>query len=124
MEAYRSQNYLLKVSSLYTMGKNCDSSWLPILLKELTSTDTQLRYEAARACGELEDEEAVSHLIRLFSDTDIDVRMTSIEALGKIGGTQAKKYLEQCLNSPNEAIHQAAEHALNELRIKEAPPVF
>jgi len=125
MEAYQSHNSRIRVSSIYAMGKNCDLSWLPILLRELASTDTEVRYEAAGACGELEEEEAtVPCLIKLIDDPDVDVQMAAIQALGKIGGTTAKECLESCLNNTSEAIHQAAEQALNELEAKETPLSF
>lgn len=125
MEAYQSHNSRLKVSSIYAMGKNCDLSWLPILLKELASTDVEVRYEAAGACGELEEEEAtVPCLIRLINDPDIDVQMAAIQALGKIGGITAKECLERRLDDASEAIRQAAEQALKELEAKETPLSF
>ena len=121
MEAYQSHDSRLRISSIYTMGKNCDPCWLPILLKELASAEAEVRYEAARACGELEEEEAVPYLIKLINDLDVDVQMSAIQALGKIGGTRAKKCLEQCLRNSSQAIRQAAEQALLGLRIKEDP---
>jgi len=119
MEAYRSHSSGLRASSIYAMGKNCDPSWLPILLKELTSTDAEVRYEAAGACGELEEEAAVPCLMKLINDSDADVQMATIQALGKIGGTKAKEGLEHCLNSTSEAIRQTARQVLNELEDKE-----
>ncbi|MBI2287767.1 MAG: HEAT repeat domain-containing protein, partial [Chloroflexi bacterium] len=115
MEAYRSQNHGLKISAIYAMGKNCSPDWLSILIKELASDNAEVCYEAAGACGELGEEAAVPHLINLVSNPDIDVRMAAIQALGKIGGTQAKECLELCLDDTSEAIRQTAEQALNEL---------
>jgi hypothetical protein len=119
MAAYQHHDSSSKVSSIYAMGKNCDPSWLPILLRELASADPEVRYEAAKACGEVEEEEAVPYLIELIDDHDADVQMSAIQSLGKIGGTMAKEYLEQCLSSSNEAISQTAEQALLELGAKE-----
>ncbi|MFC1932932.1 HEAT repeat domain-containing protein [Chloroflexota bacterium] len=119
MEAYQSHNSKLRVSSIYAMGKNCDPSWMPILLKELTSADTEVRYEAAGACGELEEEEAIPCLVKLGNDPDADVQMAAIQALGKIGGTKAKECLEHYLNNTSETIRQTAEQVLSELEAKE-----
>ncbi|MFC2072929.1 HEAT repeat domain-containing protein [Chloroflexota bacterium] len=124
MEAYRSHNSRLRISAIYAMGKNCDPSWLPILLKELASADAEVRYEAAGACGELEEEEAVPHLIELINNPDVDVQMAAIQALGKIGDPEAKKCLDQCLNNPSEVISRAAEQTLLELEMKEDPLSF
>lgn len=114
-EAYQSHYPKLRTSAVYAMGKSCNCRWLPMLLKELSNAEAEIRYEAAGACGELGEKEAVPHLIELVSDPDIDVQLAAIQALGKIGGNKAKECLEQCLNSPSEAIQQAAEQSLCEL---------
>ena len=124
MEAYQSHNHKLKISAIYAMGKNCNCSWLPILLEELTSTDAEIRYEASGACGELGEEEAVSHLTERSNDPDVEVQVAALQALGKIGGSEAKEGLQQCLNNPSEVIRQAAEQALYELKIEENPFTF
>jgi len=119
MEAYQSHNSKLRVSSIYAMGKNCNLSWLPILVKELGSADAEIRYEAVGACGELGEEEAAPHLIELINDPDTEVQLAVIQALSRIGGTEAKNCLEKCLDDPNEIIQQAAEQALHELEVGE-----
>ncbi|MFC2069586.1 HEAT repeat domain-containing protein [Chloroflexota bacterium] len=123
-EAYESSIPGFKISAIYAMGKSCDVVWLPVLLKELYSADAEVRYEAAGACGELEDEEAVLYLINLLDDSDVDVRMAVIQALGRIGNAQAKECLKQCLESDNEAVRQAAEQALNDVDLGEDPLTF
>ena len=90
----------------------------------MASTDAEVRYEAAGACSELQEEEAVPHLAKLVNDPDVDVQMIAIQALGNIGNTQAKECLECCLNHASEAIRQAAEQALRELEMKEGPLSF
>jgi HEAT repeat protein len=122
--AYRSADHKLKVSAIFAMGKNCDPAWLNILLTELGSPDAEIRYEAAKACGELGEEEAVPHLIKLAQESDIDIQLAAVQALGQIGGTEAKNYLEDCLDDPNELIQQAAEQALKEIEMGEEPFSF
>jgi HEAT repeat protein len=124
MEAYQSRNFRLRVSAIYAMGKNCDLSWLPILLRELASGDTEIRYEAVGACSELGEEEAVPYLVELINDLDAEVQMAAIQALGKIGGSEAKKCLELCLDNPNQAVQQAAEQALDGLEATEDPFLY
>ncbi|HEY78536.1 MAG TPA: HEAT repeat domain-containing protein [Dehalococcoidia bacterium] len=119
--AYQSDNLRLKASAIYAMGRNCSPSWLPLLLKELGSDEAELRYEAAGACGELEQEEATPHLVELTSDKDISVQLMAIQALGKIGGRAAKEHLERCLSHPDESIRDAARQALEELQFGEDP---
>jgi HEAT repeat protein len=120
-EAYQSDNNQLKISALFAMGKSGNTSWLPILLKELTSKDAEIRYEAAGACGELGEEEAASYLCEMVNDPDIEDRLAAIQALGKIGGPEAKGCLEKCLNHPDESIQRAAEESLSQLEAEEDP---
>ncbi len=124
IEAYQGHNSKLRISAIYAMGKSCDHSWLPILLKELANADAEIRYEAVRACGELGEEKTAPYLTELINDSDIDVQLAAIQTLGKIGGSEAKKCLEQCQNNPSEAIRQMAEQALQELEAWEAPFSF
>ena len=124
MAAYQSHNSKFKASAIYAMGRNCHRFWLPMLIKELSSADAEIRYEAAGACGEIGEEEAVAYLIELIRDPDVDVQLAAIQALGKIGGSEAKRCLEQCLNNPSEVIRQAAEQALNQLEAEENPFTF
>jgi len=120
-QAYEGQDAKLKASAIYAMGKNCDPSWLPILLRELTNSNNEIRYEAVGACGELGEEEAISYIIKLCRDPDGDVQLAAIHALGKIGGIEAREYLKKCRRNPSETIQQAAEQALDELEMGENP---
>jgi len=124
VKAYQSGEPKLRASALFAMGKSCNHSWLPILLKELASADAEIRYEAAGACGELGEKGAAPYLAELITDPDIDVQLAAIQALGKIGGPEAKNCLEQCLNNPSELIHQTAEQALYEIEAGEDPLSF
>ena len=123
-EAYQSHNRQLKISAIYAMGKNCNRACLPILLRELSSTDAEIRYEAAGACGELGEEAASPYLIELIDDPDVDVQVAALQALGKIGGSEAKGCLQRCLNNPSEVIRQVAEQTLYELEAEESPFTF
>ncbi len=118
-QAYHSHNPELKASAVYAMGKNCNRSWLPILLKELGSAEDEIRYEAAGACGELGEEEAVTYLAELINDPDTNVQLSAIRALGQIGGKDTKEQLTQCLSHSSRAVREGAEQALDELEAGE-----
>jgi len=120
-QAYQSNDLEFQSSALFAMGRNCNKSWLPIILKELRSPYPQLRFEAARACEEIESEEAVPRLIELIKDEDAQIQLAAIEALGRIGGQQAKKTLQDCLEDEDEVISEAAQDALDELKFWEDP---
>ena len=123
-QAYRSREPRMKTSAIFAMGKNCDPRWLPILIRELSNTNAEIRYEAAGACGELGEKEAAAYLSELTTDPDIDVQIAAIQALGKIGDPEAKDSLERCLTDDSPAIQQAAEQALNEIEAGEDPLSF
>jgi len=120
-QAYHSGDPRLKTSAVFAMGKNCNPEWLPFLLMELTAYDAAMRYEAATSCGELSEEEAVYHLIELTDDSDAEVQIAAVQALGKIGGIEARQQLENCLSGSSEAVCQAATQALHELEVTIEP---
>jgi HEAT repeat protein len=120
-QAYQSDILEFRASALCAMGRTCNSDWLSILLQELSSPYPQLRFEAARACAELEAEEAVPRLIELIHDSDAQVQISAIEALGRIGGREAKQALQECLENADDAISESAEGALDEMKFWEDP---
>jgi hypothetical protein len=93
-KAYRSGDHGMQVSSVFAMGRSSDSQWEDIVLKELDSHDAEMRYEAARACGELTLVDAVPKLARLLVDDDREIQEVGIWALGEIGGKQSIRILE------------------------------
>jgi HEAT repeat protein len=118
-EAYTSQDVRFKSSAIYAMGTSCNPIWLPILIAELESDKAETRYEAANACGELAEPDAVPHLIKLIDDRDTEVQLKAVQMLGKIGGGLARNTLKQCLEDRGGAIHQVAAEALAELEADE-----
>jgi HEAT repeat protein len=120
-QAHQSDILEFRASALCAMGRTCNSDWLSILLQELSSPYPQLRFEAARACAELEAEEAVPRLIELIQDSDAQVQISAIDALGRIGGREAKQALQECLDNADDALGQAAEGALDEMKFWEDP---
>jgi len=120
-QAYQSDDLEFRASALCAMGRTCNSDWLSILLQELGSPSAQLRFEAARACAELEADDAVPGLIELTRDEDAQVRLAAVEALGRIGGNEAKQALQECRDGPDDAMSEAAEDALDEMKFWENP---
>lgn len=95
--AYHSRERLLRLSAINAMGRNCDRRWLPILLRELSSSDQEMRYQAAAACGELGDEEAIPSLSQALHDNEDRVQAAAISAILRIGGNEAKRVLREFL---------------------------
>ena len=103
------------------MGRSSNTRWLPIVVKEFHHEDSAIRYEAAIACGQLGDESTVPHLIGLIKDEDAQVQLSSVQALGTIGGALAKRALLQCLKLDDEALEEAAQAALDGIEFDEDP---
>jgi len=118
---YYSDDPLLKGGAIFAMGRNCDPRWLDFLSQELQSSNSQFRCEAARACGEIGDEESVPGLLNLLDDGDHEVQEAAIAALGKIGGQEARGALDKLRTSAENRIREAALSALTELEICQDP---
>lgn len=114
-QAYKSSDPLLCSSALYAMGRTGDSTWVPIIIREMDNRNPAMRYEAASASAEIMDEDAVPYLIPLIQDEDHQVQISAIRALGFIGGSLAKKAVLECINENNNALHEAAEQALYQM---------
>ena len=122
--AYDSDDLAMKSSSIFAMGRTGESTWLPLLIKELQSPEPPIRYETAHACGELGDEDAVPHLIQLLDDEDYQVQMAGIAALGRIGGPLAKKVLVHCIKEGDATLEDAARAELQNIGFLEDPMAF
>ena len=123
-EAYESVQRGLKVAAVRAMGRSADDRWLPLLVRELSNDDAEVRYEAAVAAGGVADERAIPHLIRLVIDPDEEVKQAAIAALGEIGGLQAREALLALLESESEAAREAAAEALALLDFEQDPLAF
>ncbi len=119
--AYASDDQLLRESAVVAMGRSMLERWLPHIKRELGSPSPALRYEAARAAGEMgEDAQPVLvQLAPLCNDHDSEVALMAIWALGQIGGEAARRLLQQISKGENEARSQAATEALDELSLGE-----
>ncbi len=113
-ESYASPVEKMRISAVFAMGRSSDPRWEQQVQQELYSTNPEMRYEAARACGELQVSEAVSMLEELADDTDAEVQQTAIWALGQIGGDRARQVLEHYCHVSDEALRSAAEAAVSE----------
>jgi len=122
--AYKSDDLMLKCSSIYAMGRTGEAGLLPVLIKELQSSEPSIRYESAHACGELGEEDAVPHLVALLEDDDSQVQLAGINALGKIGGPLAKKVLVNCVKDGDAVLEEAARSELENIEFLEDPMAF
>jgi HEAT repeat protein len=118
-QAYAGDEQLLRESALVAMGRSMLPRWLPTIGTALSHVSPALRYEAARAAGEMaEDARAlVPRLAPLLDDGDSEVALAAIWALGQIGGEPARRALQRVRKSSDETRSQAASEALEELSL-------
>ena len=114
-EAYAAPEEKKHISAVFAMGRSADTRWARYVQQELFSPNPELRYEAARACGELQLSEAVPELQELADDVDPEVQEAALWALGQIGSDEAQEILEHYCLAENEAMRTAAKAALDEL---------
>jgi len=119
--AYQSGDERMRESAVFAMGRNADPMWADTVVAELYSDSLNMRYEAARACGELELSRAVDRLIHLTEDPDAEIAEMAIWALGQIGGKGAREALEQWATGDDEAMRAAAHEALEEIEFATRP---
>jgi len=120
-EAYESGSRRLKVSAIQAMGRSCDPRWMPLVLRELSNDEAEVRYEAAVACGSLGDKGVVAGLVPLLSDSDAEVRHAAVLALGEIGSLQARDALTELAAGGPEDMRDAAKDALASIQFEEDP---
>jgi hypothetical protein len=116
--AYLDGNERLRISAVQAMGRSADEQWAKIVLDELHSTNPEMRFEAAQACGMLEIPSAVKPLTQLIDDVDDQVQKMAVWSLGQIGGDVARQVLVHVLDKDQDYLTEAADDALAELEFK------
>lgn len=112
--AYTHPEEAMQISAVFAMGRSADPRWKEAVMRQLHHPSPAMRYEAARACGELGAREAVRDLVELTDDVDLEVQEAALWALGQIGGDLARLTLERHLEGRSEALRAAAHEALQE----------
>jgi HEAT repeat protein len=113
--AYEQGDEELRVSAIFAMGRSAEPAWALTVLEELNSTSLAIRYEAARACGEIQIKQAVEPLIALTDSRDRDIQLAAIWSLGQIGGDRAREALDALADGSDEGLAEAALEAVEEL---------
>jgi HEAT repeat protein len=117
--AYEETPHEMHVSVIFAMGRSNDLFWRDTILMELDNPSPEIRFEAARASGELRLKEAVPALLDLLLDSDREVQEASIWALGQAGGNHAKEALSLLIQQGDQGLADAAEEAMGELLLME-----
>ena len=115
-DAYEHEEPLMRVSAVFAMGRSADRRWRAIILRELHNSDSEIRFEAVRAAGELAIEESLEPMARMLDqEEDVAILQAIIWSLGQIGGDTARQLLEHVLELGEEDLFEVAQDALDEL---------
>jgi hypothetical protein len=105
-------------SALYSMGLSSNQAWLPQVLQQITSPSAELRFEAARALGEIGEEPHVLQLADLLEDADPVVAVAAIGSLARIGGDAAMKLIQEGTESEHTIVAEASQAAIREIKME------
>ena len=119
--AYEHADSRMRESALFAMGRNADSVWTETVLTELREGTPAMRYEAARASGEMQLRRAVGTLISMTREPDPELRVMAVWALGQIGGERVERVLERLAAGDDEVLRAAAVDAIEEVRFAVRP---
>jgi len=114
-------------SALFAMGRTYDRRWKDAVLRMFDHPDAVVRYEAVRAAGELELEEARDILFDMLEAgiEDDDIYFAATWSLSKIGGQGVRQALEAGLeDAEDEDEIQLLEEALENLDFTEQVNMF
>jgi hypothetical protein len=83
-------------SALFAMGRSYDNRWTRAVMRMFEHPDADVRYEAVRAAGELELEDARQELFDMLEEgiDDDDIYFAVIWSLSKIGGRGVRQAIE------------------------------
>lgn len=117
-QAYAHPDPKMKLSAIFSMGRNGNTRWTETIIKELYNPDVELQREAIQAAGEAGLTEAGKDLWRLTYSENREIQMEAIWALGQSGWEGAFERLDELsLDSTSPEIQEIAEAALEEWHI-------
>jgi len=98
--------------SLVTIGADA----VPALVEALGSPDQYVRWEAAKALGQIGDPVAAKALLRALEDRTFDVRWLAAEGLIVIGREGLRPLLQALIEQPKPVwLREGAHHVLHDL---------
>ena len=125
--AYQSNDEEWLQSALFAMGRSYNKRWVNAVLRMIDHPDDMVRYEAVRAAGELETEDARDPIFELLEEgtEDDDLYFAAIWSLTKIGGRGVRELIEMSLDDTDDPDEiRFLEEALENLNFTEQINLF
>jgi hypothetical protein len=125
--AYQSNDEEWLQSALFAMGRTYNKRWVKPVLGMFDHPDVLVRYEAVRAAGELEIEDAREPIFDLLEEgtEDDDLYFAAIWSLTKIGGRGVRELIEMSLDETDDPDEiQFLEEGLENLNFTEQINLF
>lgn len=102
---FKHHSVLIRGRAAIAAGRIGDREIIPELVGLLSDDRERVRIETAFALGQLKDSSAAEPLVEYFlSQTGLEEKTYALEALGKIGGAEALKFLRKQLEAGEEEI--------------------
>ena len=120
-DTYETGGPRMRLATIRAMGRHASDDWLPVLIHNFDDDDAETRAAAATSAGQLLLVTAVGPLAALVDDTDDEVQVAAVEALGEIGGDAAEAILVRLLERES-GLADAARRALATLRLSNFEP--
>jgi len=104
LQALESEDNLWKQSALCAISRSADEQWSDTVIHYLSNSESELKFEAVRAAGELELSEARDILLQILEENedDLELRYASIWALSQIGGEGIKEIFEEMIKKSDD----------------------
>ncbi|WPD20730.1 MAG: HEAT repeat domain-containing protein [Candidatus Electrothrix scaldis] len=118
----KDKNPFVQEAAATSLGELGVYSVAPELIKLLTNG--VVRQSMIKALGKLDAPSAVSKLIKLLSERDINVQQPAVESLGKLGDRSATPALVMLLADQNMEVRQPAAQALGRLKAATVAPIL
>ncbi|MDX1435572.1 MAG: HEAT repeat domain-containing protein [Anaerolineales bacterium] len=123
--AYHEGSVPWLASALFAMGRTADPRWINHVTEQFEHSSPKVRYEAARASGELEAPQAVKGLLELLADGDDSVRKAAVWSLSQIGGEGVFDTLEALMMATeDDDLADHIDEALDNLVFTEDRSIF
>ena len=110
---HSTSEWLIQFSIIAALGELGDPRAFDLLAEALNSNVELVKTAAIGSFGELGDARAVPLLVPYATNPDWQVRYRLVQALGRLGGTDARSTLETLANDSVEQVAQEAKASLN-----------